>query len=101
MIGELDPSPLVVLSCIDPALVIQRLEAAIDAEHKSPNQMSVADHDQRRDQARFARSQAAGGSTQSGGCQRRVIYRAPSKREYLGALLIGLAIGPKPKANAA
>ncbi|WP_461356712.1 hypothetical protein [Bradyrhizobium sp. USDA 4454] len=45
--GELDPPPLEVLSWIDPALVIERLEAAIDAEHKSPNQMSVTDRDQR------------------------------------------------------
>lgn len=47
VIGEADPTPLQVLAWIDPARLIARLEAQIDAQPKPANQMTGADRKKR------------------------------------------------------
>jgi hypothetical protein len=101
VIGELDPTPLEVLSWIDPAVVIARLEAMIEVQPKHSNQMSAADRDQRLieikrelHEAERLEIQHIHAAMGEGQCiEHRANVSIP--------VLIGLTIGSKAKANAA
>jgi len=50
MIGEKDPTPLQVLAWIDPTIVLNRLQAMIDARDKPASAMTAADRKKRLDE---------------------------------------------------